>query len=490
MKTKISVLLLSFLILNSLASRFIGTSFLIAQDTWTKTYDPFYEPWHDIYYEVEDVLITQDGGYVVSGSFDHWIDDDPPHWVEHWGFLMKTDSDGNVLWAKKDSVDFLGENDNYAFVETNDGSFISIGYCFGGSYMIKRDSEGNRLWAVTYSDFGVNSMCKTLDGNIALGGRLFANAALRKMDNDGNTIWTKSYEIGTGSNAYSVYQASDGGYLLTGINYTENDVLIIKTDSNGDSLWSQTFEGFGGDDRGNCVIENNIGDILVAGYMRDPYITGFLWKLDSLGNTLWQELVADSIGYSHFSILNIPYDSFVAYCYTGSYHAKIYKFDYDYNIEWTSELSGNVAHGDRSFALLENEGFICALRNVGGYFYNNIGLEKTDTYGNVPVDENVIISVDNINLICYPNPFFTRDGHNSSRNIEITIDFQNTLNKGLSIEIFNIKGQKVKSFNRKIGTLIWDGKDEKGNRLSSGIYFIKLNKNNNIIKTKKITLIK
>ena len=164
MKPKTFLSIFAFLILH-----FIFFIRLSAADTWTKTYNPFCEEYVpdmgwielEVDYVVEDVLVTQDGGYVVSGSFDRWIDDDPPHWFDHWGFLMKTDCDGSLLWAKGDSVDFLGENDNYAFVETDEGSFISVGYCFGGGYMIKRDSEGNRLWAVIYSDFGFNSMCKT-----------------------------------------------------------------------------------------------------------------------------------------------------------------------------------------------------------------------------------------------------------------------------------------------------------------------------------------
>lgn len=161
-------------------------------------------------YYVEDVIVTQDSGYVVSGSFGLYGE----FYSEEWGFLMKTDKDGNMLWARKDSVDFLGENDNYACVETSEGDLITCGYQLtGGRYMIKRDSEGNRLWAIPYDDFGINSMDRTIDDNIILGGRLYADIALRKIDNDGNTLWTNSIQIGTGSNAYSIYSASNGDYL-------------------------------------------------------------------------------------------------------------------------------------------------------------------------------------------------------------------------------------------------------------------------------------
>lgn len=115
---KLIFLLFSLLIINS--------SFLIAQDTWVKTYDPFYHyPTWDINYNVEDVLVCQDGGYAVNGYY--YILDEYGQQVEWWGFLMKTDCDSTLLWAKKDSVVFMDENESYTFVETENGDFISIG---------------------------------------------------------------------------------------------------------------------------------------------------------------------------------------------------------------------------------------------------------------------------------------------------------------------------------------------------------------------------
>ncbi|MBS3740784.1 MAG: hypothetical protein KGY74_01525, partial [Candidatus Cloacimonetes bacterium] len=172
---------------------------LMADDTWEKSYDPLKMWWCpggywvelSVTYYPEDICITQDGGYVVSGSAERWYIDQPPMFIDHWGFLMKTDSEGNLLWAKMDSVNFMSETDNYAFVETSEGDLISIGYSMsGGGYMIKRDAQGNRLWAMTYTDFGANSMCRLNDNNIALAGVVNGNIAIRKIDNSGNEIWT------------------------------------------------------------------------------------------------------------------------------------------------------------------------------------------------------------------------------------------------------------------------------------------------------------
>ena len=96
MKPRIVLIIISLLIINS--------SLLISQNTWIQTYRPFQRQWWTDSYTVEDVIVTQDGGYVVSGGYE--LIGDAPWEYEKWGFLMKTDSDGNILWAVSDSVDF------------------------------------------------------------------------------------------------------------------------------------------------------------------------------------------------------------------------------------------------------------------------------------------------------------------------------------------------------------------------------------------------
>ena len=57
--------------------------------------------------------------------------------------------------------------------------------------------------------------------------------------------WTKTYGGSSYEVGYSVQQTTDNGYIITGgVTSYENsseDVLLIKTDANGDSLWTKTF---------------------------------------------------------------------------------------------------------------------------------------------------------------------------------------------------------------------------------------------------------
>ncbi len=89
----------------------------------------------------------------------------------------------------------------------------------------------------------------------------------------------------------------------------------------------------------------------------------------------------------------------------------------------------------------------------------------------------------------YPNPF----------NPSTTISFETTnLHENTRIEIYNLKGQKIKTFNVTLspesslgkGSIIWNGTDSNSKPVSSGIYFYKLIVDKKVVANKKMLLIK
>jgi hypothetical protein len=84
----------------------------------------------------------------------------------------------------------------------------------------------------------------------------------------------------------------------------------------------------------------------------------------------------------------------------------------------------------------------------------------------------------------YPNPF--------NANTQIAFDL---LNKGqVTLDIFNVAGQKIKtlvngSLNPGHHTLLWDGTNENGQKTASGVYFYKLQADNHS-KTMKMVMLK
>jgi hypothetical protein len=101
----------------------------------------------------------------------------------------------------------------------------------------------------------------------------------------------------------SVYQTSDGGYIITGntssFGGSDQDVLLIKTDSLGNKEWIKTFDRMGFDDTGNSVQETSDSGFIICGTTE---IFVWLIKTDSLGNEQWNKVYGnmsfDSEGYS------------------------------------------------------------------------------------------------------------------------------------------------------------------------------------------------
>jgi len=90
-----------------------------------------------------------------------------------------------------------------------------------------------------------------------------------------------------------------------------------------------------------------------------------------------------------------------------------------------------------------------------------------------------------LNLSNYPNPF------NPTTYINYSV-FGEAVPTNLTI--YNIKGQKVKQLvNAKLSTdqysVVWNGKDDKGSAVSSGVYFYKL-RSGEFTSTKKMMLMK
>ena len=461
----------------------IFTFRLTAQDTWIQTYDPF-PGWDNPSYNVEDVIVCSDGGYAVNGTFNGF------NFQEEfkWGFVLKTDSDGNMEWAEQDTLyNDLVHSTATGMIYTSDDCIISVGYSPNfGTYLIKRDLEGNKLWRQTMTDFTIRSLDLTNDGNIILGGSQNLNIALRKIDEEGDIFWTQVYPFDDDYTVCnSIVSLQDDGYALTGYyfgGYDRNgfDVLVMKTDANGDSLWTRTYDA-SGSDKGNCVIESSNGNILVDGHIVDPgQSAGFLWLLDAIRSTIWLEHVSLETGYEHFSLSNHSNSSSVAMCNFAD-GTKLYNFDSNYNIIWESGIDSWAAEGDKGIKNIQ-DGFI-----GGGYHtYPNpdsIILFKTDSTGQV-VSADYELQITNYEISCYPNPF----------NPSTTISYNLTESCNLNISIYNIKGQIVNTlfsdYQDKGNHLInWNGTDNLNSKVSSGVYFIQMNVKNQQ-KIKRVLLLK
>ncbi|MFA7057756.1 MAG: choice-of-anchor J domain-containing protein, partial [Candidatus Cloacimonadales bacterium] len=146
--------------------------------------------------------------------------------------------------------------------------------------------------------------------------------------------------------------------------------------------------------------------------------------------------------------------------------------------EWTpfhfnvSQLAGNTAR----FAIqcISTDAFILMI--------DNFRIDSTDDGS----DNDDVVIVPQVNALSqnYPNPF----------NPETSISFSMQDAGKVSLDIYNIKGQKVKTLlndHREAGThnIVWNGTDDNNKNVSSGIYFYRM-KNGKFSSTKKMILMK
>jgi hypothetical protein len=98
---------------------------------------------------------------------------------------------------------------------------------------------------------------------------------------------------------------------------------------------------------------------------------------------------------------------------------------------------------------------------------------------------NDIVEAFEVNIRNYPNPF----------NPHTTFYYSLEKAGNVSIKIFNIKGQEIKSLvdnQKQLGdhSVTWNGKDKNGDNVNSGIYFYNLQIDGKTALTKKCTLLK
>jgi hypothetical protein len=158
------------------------------------------------------------------------------------------------------------------------------------------------LWTRVYGGSGNEAAVavqQTADSGYILVGSTSSFSAgiqdfyLLKTDVNGDTIWSHLYGGATKDQALSVRQTSDGGYIMAGVTdpagSDSGNVYVIKTDSMGNVTWPHTFGG-SYYDAGTCVRQTSDGGYIVAGATGTSIIdlaNALLLKLNSSGAQSW-----------------------------------------------------------------------------------------------------------------------------------------------------------------------------------------------------------
>ena len=262
---------------------------------WTQTYGGEGD---DHAYSVQ---ITADGGYVIAGFSEALAE----KWSDAW--VIKTDSEGRVEWNR--TYGGFRWDKAHHIRQTADGGYIITGYTFshgsGNSdiWLIKADASGYPVWTNTFGgpdwEYGY-AVQETADGGFIITGftetegKKSSRIWLVKTDNQGQEQWTKTFGSREHNTGHFVQETADGGYIVVGITQAFfpnfEDVLLIRTDAAGETLWEKTFGGQSWD-RCYAIRQTDDGGYILAGSSRlkeESKADAWLLKTDAVGDPLWQ----------------------------------------------------------------------------------------------------------------------------------------------------------------------------------------------------------
>jgi hypothetical protein len=193
------------------------------------------------------VEVDADDNIYVAGYM--WLTNASAN-TTHDSVLIKYSPSGTTLWTAV--FDNNGAIDKpHAMNISPDGSRVGVAGISGNLFMaLMYDANGNLLWANTslkaYASndvaFGPENVSYFATGTYSPLASAPYQMAIAKFSAAGIPLWTRNY--GVGQRAYRLRIDSQGNVVATGITTAGYfDWMTIKTDSNGNLMWSQRFNG-------------------------------------------------------------------------------------------------------------------------------------------------------------------------------------------------------------------------------------------------------
>jgi hypothetical protein len=449
--------------------------FNYGQSTFEKTFGGEYDEY------AHSILQTEDNGYILCGhtcTFGSGGQD---------VYIVKTDASGTIEWTQ--TYGGGGEDHGYYISKANNGGFIicaeSTSTGSRTAYIIRIDSNGNVIWENNINaNYLSTSRCLVqTEANdiIVCGSTSMTNLGetdvlLFKLNESGELIWNKKYGGDGYDFAYSICETTDGGFVMAGgSSFPEKgnyDIYIIKTDTEGDTVWTRKY---GGSiyDAAYSILKSNDGNLFVGS---SSAITGDMkhriLKLDNNGDTLWTKTYGEDA--SSFGMnISLTNDN----CLIGCGWSKnlneqesrlnLYKTDVNGNLLWFKYFGGDSYDIGYDVFEANDLGLV-----VAGYT-QSFGAGMADMYLIKTDSEGFLTSMNEFNkeknlISIFPNPATSF----------ITIQ----LKEDIPIEetiIYNHLGQKAlvsKPVNNSVDV----------SKLKRGIYFLEVITSQNRIRTKLV----
>jgi hypothetical protein len=291
------------------------------------------------------------GGTIQWGSdYYVWSSFFYQQWVFQHSFIV--DANGNQLTEFNLSTsDTVSEQSGNVIIK-DDTLLIGMAYqrvltdtgIQGDAVLTCHSSSGEIYWKRTYGSPNrldiPQHVTLTLDDGFIMVGQVTIVSGydddgqvwLVKTDENGIVEWEQTYGGALYDNGSDVVQTPDGGYLLLGWTRSfgagQRDFYLIKTDSEGNEEWFETY-GDQAFDSGSNIIALGDGNYLLAGYRNlSERRQGYLYKIDPTGTVIWENEYGDSNTTEEFNkVIELPNGDIVAAGLYDPYGASVQQSD-------------------------------------------------------------------------------------------------------------------------------------------------------------------
>lgn len=289
---------------------------------------------------VEDIIETNDGGFVMIGASDSQDGDLEENGGGQDVWVAKIDETGNKLWSR--SFGGTGDDKGTEIIQLSNGDYLIGGESssingkmrsrhHGGldSWIGRLRKDGSLMWEKHYGGSGNEKVCgihelqpeqfvivNTTDSDdqqieTHLGAKdiwVFA------IDSTLDILWQRTFGGEDNDDIHASLLEADGSLVMAGTTFSQEgqipknqgggDMWVFKVNPLGIILWTHTFGG-PRSDGANALSPTHDGGYVVSGLTKSRtgegdiivnqgYYDGLLVKIDSLGQHVWSRTLGNS----------------------------------------------------------------------------------------------------------------------------------------------------------------------------------------------------
>lgn len=274
------------------------------------------------------IVETSDGGFMAIGSAHEYERNAATNHGGCDAWLMKFNKSGIAEWEKTfggtgdDKANFIFQLKNHQYlVAGNEYSCernFKTNHGFADGWVIKLSRIGTMIWqkffgGSEYDDFKV--AMESPDGGYLFAGNTCSSDGdvkqnhgnsdywIIKTDSNGNIVWSKTFGGSKCEMLFSAIPCTHGGYILAGKsksnpnssagNASTYSVFIVKIDEAGKEIWNHLFEEWKADQVSSLNATSD-GGCIVGVNTKANLKKSFIVKLGAEGNADWNTMINDS----------------------------------------------------------------------------------------------------------------------------------------------------------------------------------------------------